>query len=826
MRLVSFLIVVTPSVVFGSLYDVGTRSSLPELTSHGDAYLDGIQPILSKRCVACHGCYESPCQANLQSYEGVRRGYHPEPIFSRERRHLSTPTRMKDAVSIEQWRRKGFLPFVTHVEEIDSNDHPANADRSVLVRLIEQGTERNGPGFSLAATSVLQKKYDEESKHQCLATDAQHSRYFSRSNEWKVLPVAQFLRGNPSAGMPFALPGLSKENTGQLVSWVAAGSQGPSVTARKKLEMPAKGEVVLKWQEFLNTPGPKGKLAARYIFEHVYTAHLSFDEAPGEFFELIRAKNTDGAEIVTDRPYDSPGAAFHYRLKKVTEAIVQKKHLVWRLNTARLARLRALFLDADWGREEIVVPAYGDANPFANFASIPAAIRSRFMMENSKIIVGAMVQGSVCLGVTATYAIRDHFWGWFLKPESDPSVLTPQLGLGSWDALGTESVGDEGALEHFARTAVENKAYQLAFEKNLRLWLQSKGRTGLSLNDIWDGSGDSSFPNGNPNAWLNITRHERSTTVQFGEEGGLPQSIWVLSYSNFERLYYNLVPHFKEWGSLTHRMATWRIMSYVRLEGEDLAISFLPEKHRATIRGEFTRGIGALLSDLFPQYSLETVKVPGGRWGFHKRLPNRPTEIAGFPNGTAWDSVRWLVHKARLHLNKVDSSIPRDTMSADRQFWQARLFTLTHKSEKAFPARKYSRYVPNIVMMRIAAPEGPWVYTITADRNYKAHNVVLLEKLAREPERDTIALYQGTVGAYPNTFLDIAWEDRDAFIAQLERVDSDAAWLRIEKRWGVSRNSDKFWDFYDDLHAWKNVSRPENDPAEQGILDLSQYRYF
>ena len=49
-------------------------------------YEKDIQPILNKRCVACHGCYSAPCQVKLSSYEGFKRGGHdkirifPPPI--------------------------------------------------------------------------------------------------------------------------------------------------------------------------------------------------------------------------------------------------------------------------------------------------------------------------------------------------------------------------------------------------------------------------------------------------------------------------------------------------------------------------------------------------------------------------------------------------------------------------------------------------------------------------------------------------------------------------------------------------------------------------
>ena len=37
-------------------------------------YLGDVKPILDKRCVVCHSCYNSPCQLKMSSYEGLDRG--------------------------------------------------------------------------------------------------------------------------------------------------------------------------------------------------------------------------------------------------------------------------------------------------------------------------------------------------------------------------------------------------------------------------------------------------------------------------------------------------------------------------------------------------------------------------------------------------------------------------------------------------------------------------------------------------------------------------------------------------------------------------------
>lgn len=42
--------------------------------SPGMSWHNDIQPILDRRCVVCHACYDAPCQLKLSAWEGVARG--------------------------------------------------------------------------------------------------------------------------------------------------------------------------------------------------------------------------------------------------------------------------------------------------------------------------------------------------------------------------------------------------------------------------------------------------------------------------------------------------------------------------------------------------------------------------------------------------------------------------------------------------------------------------------------------------------------------------------------------------------------------------------
>ncbi|HHH73032.1 MAG TPA: peptidylprolyl isomerase, partial [Sulfuricurvum sp.] len=70
-----------------------------------------VQPILNKRCVVCHSCYNAPCQLKFSAYEGVARGATKAEVYNAERLEAADPTRLLiDANSAEAWHKQhGFF---------------------------------------------------------------------------------------------------------------------------------------------------------------------------------------------------------------------------------------------------------------------------------------------------------------------------------------------------------------------------------------------------------------------------------------------------------------------------------------------------------------------------------------------------------------------------------------------------------------------------------------------------------------------------------------------------------------------------------------------
>jgi hypothetical protein len=107
---------------------------------------------------------------------------------------------------------------------------------------------------------------------------------------------------------------------------------------------------------------------------------------------------------------------------------------------------------------------------------------------------------------------------------------------------------------------------------------------GYTLADIWNGDGH------NPNALLTVFRHFDNAVVTQGAAGDLPKTLFVLDYSLFERLVYNLVVNYDVFGNVGHQALTRLYMDLIRMEAEELFLSFLPPSQRLGLRQSWYRG--------------------------------------------------------------------------------------------------------------------------------------------------------------------------------------------------------------------------------------------
>ena len=285
--------------VWDDLYGISAPERFDHpLPSTTISYQSDIQPILDQRCVVCHACYDAPCQLKLTAYEGIARGASKLYIYESSRLLATEPTRLfQDSESTLAWRGKGFYPVLN-----ERQDNPeANINASVMAQMLLQ--KHSHP---LPDGKVLPDSFDFKLHRDQQCTDLEH--------------YAEYKENYPLWGMPYGLPGLSEQHHATLIGWLESGSPyEPPAPLTASLQ-----QQVDQWESFFNQDSLKARLMSRYMYEHLYLAHLYFDDSSQPvFFEMVRSRTPAPQPIdliSTRRPYDDPEVErVYYRLRRHQE---------------------------------------------------------------------------------------------------------------------------------------------------------------------------------------------------------------------------------------------------------------------------------------------------------------------------------------------------------------------------------------------------------------------------------------------------------------------------------------------------------------------------
>lgn len=172
----------------------------------------------------------------------------------------------------------------------------------------------------------------------------------SRSCPLNVTELSHHLNKRKNAGMPYGLPPLSDEQIRTVNRWVSSGAPG-SYEQRGDIS-PEDRRSAERWTAYFRENGqtPYGLTVNRYIYEHLFLAHIYFSNESalkGNFYRLYRTRRScdsyaDGDEIITRRPWNLPRGYreedVYYCFMKETETITHKNHIVYELNEKRMER--------------------------------------------------------------------------------------------------------------------------------------------------------------------------------------------------------------------------------------------------------------------------------------------------------------------------------------------------------------------------------------------------------------------------------------------------------------------------------------------------------
>jgi hypothetical protein len=745
-------------------------------------YLADVEPILVKRCVVCHSCYNSPCQLKLSSWDGLDRGASKEKIYNAGRLKTMDPSRLLvDAHSTAEWREKGFFG-VTPEEGRSYTD-------SVLYLLLDHkriSPDVRGEYFSEASDLTCSENKDE---------------------------LAKFLKKHPNRGMPFGFPPLKQEDFNTVVGWLSQGAPGPSPEQQAALEAIPESDLRLVevWEAFLNNPDPKHQVTARYLYEHLFLAHITFETGSNQFYELVRSTTGPGQAIdivATVRPYDDPGTErVYYRFRKIYSTIVYKTHMVFPLGDAQYQRTRELFIEPDWA--EVPHPVGYDkivsANPFIVFEQIPARSRYSWLLDNARYIIMTFIRGPVCKGQVALDVIEDHFWVMFVDPDHDLSVKYPGFLKLHFEDL--RMPGEEGSDYKLIKSLIEDDHYQLAidFYQARQQFYSAHYPDGYDMQTLWKGE----KPDDDP--VLTVFRHFDSASVHRGVLGNLPKTAWVVDYPLLERIYYALVAGFDIYGTAGHQLSTRIYMDALRIEGESYFLDYMPQQSRQETMASWYLRIDP------------------------KDLPYHPAAIpAGIRYSTDEPKRELLERVVKDHILVSGIGFDKNYLATGQSYPELPAqYETTEDYIQAFiavaaPGVSFFRHVndhnANVAWVRITNIPGreDEVISMVVDRWHDNVRDLFFESSFLDPSRDRADFIKGFVSSYPNYFFVVNASDLPDFFEILDSYDGSEVYQQRLERYGINRSENTFWDHYD----WFQAAFSEQEKQDAGVVDLNRYFYL
>ena len=747
------------------------------------SYDEEVRPILESRCVVCHGCYDAPCQLKLSSPEGIHRGANKKKVYNGARITADEPTRLFiDAMTTEEWRQKGFD---TVLNEGDRNPG-ANLEDSVMYRMLRQKQL-----YPQARTGMLSDDFD-------LGLD--------RAQTCPTIDeFDKYAKEHPRGGMPYAMPNLGREEYTTLVHWLA---QGAPMSADKQPSKVA-AEQIKRWEVFLNGKSNKQRLVGRYLYEHLFQAHLHFaGTADREFYRLVRSATPPGkpVEVIpTRRPYNDPAGSVYYRIVRHQGSIVAKTHMVYDLSDKRMQRYKQLFIEPEY--EVASLPSYEAAvasNPIKTFDAIPVKSRYKFLLDDARFFIEGFIKGPVCRGQVALNVIEDQFWVVFFDPDAEIMSLNDEFLNASADYLASPA-----ELEDNFKLLASREHYKKLFQKYMQMKeSRVEDFDPLNIKDamryIWKGDGS------NPNAALTIFRHMDSASVNFGFIGDYPETAWIIDYSVLERIHYLLVAGFDVYGNLGHQLNTRLYMDFLRTEGEDYFLAFLPAEQRQVIRDGWYQGIRKsnkgdegkvswIDKEIVTGYQTDNPQLELYQW-----LESYLGPLTGdgdYINRCTTDKCKPKVSQAILRVDKA----MQNAAKMDGLIVQV---------------------LPDVAFIRVrmgGKPEDDLAYTMISNKSYTSvtsmfSNERLVDR--RDYIHDTQTVVRWLEGSYPNFFYTVELDDIESFVDEYNAMSDRPEYESFVARYGLRRTSEDFWEQAD----WFNQQYAREEPKLSGIYDLNRYQ--
>jgi len=152
---------------------------------------------------------------------------------------------------------------------------------------------------------------------------------------------------------------------------------------------------------------------------------------------------------------------------------------------------------------------------------------------------------------------------------------------------------------------------------------------------------------------------------------------------------------------------------------------------------------------------------------------------------------------------------------------EASLQTLTSRPAAA-AGMQFVDFMPDEAFLRVSTAAGDQSQAYTLIRNKAHRNVAFMfdENDRRERDKDTLTIYPGLLGSYPNYMFHVPLEKIEDFTESLHAVQTSEQFAQLATEFGLMRTNPEIWANFQWFVDYMRKTRP----LEAGVYDLSRYK--
>jgi len=452
-----------------------------------------------------------------------------------------------------------------------------------------------------------------------------------------------------------------------------------------------------------------------------------------------------------------------------------------------MQRWQLLFIDPDY--EVTALPSYElqyASNPFVTFEALPVKARYKFMLDEAQFTIMGFIKGPVCRGQVALNVINDNFWVFFIDPDESRIEIIEDFLSGREEDMQLPASTKNIFLPvaHWRRYANQQRELLAAADAFLE---ENKDRIGsLNMDLLWDGDGH------NQNAALTVFRNFDSATVEKGMIGQSPKTAWVIGYALLERIHYLLVAGYDVFGNLGHQLVTRTYMDFLRMEGENNFLLFLPQAARIRERDYWYRDVDDEVKEFLTLPNFEAKTEPAIEF----QTDDEKTELFG------------------ILAQHLEGALPdRHSMAAIKNDKVREELDRLHQLIGP-PAT----ILPDVTFVRIHGSFGEQYVTLLSNNAHLNMSSIFGEQQNRKPDEDTISVIAGLVGSYPNAFHEVEEHALSTFVNNIATLQTEANYAALLDSYGVRRTNPDFWQHSDKFQQ----ALQDLEPLSAGLLDYNR----